>query len=72
MSVTELLAGMERFKITVKHIASRSGLDRRTVKHFLESGETRSLATEAAILSAYRDLERERSQSFADRKAAAG
>ncbi len=62
MSVTEMKAGMQQFKFSEKHIASRAGVDRRTVKSYLATGETRSLATEQAIITAYRELVRERSE----------
>lgn len=61
MSVTEVKAGMKRLGLTEKHIASKTGLDLRTVKAFLDEGRGR-FSTEQAILSAYRDLVQERSE----------
>jgi predicted transcriptional regulator len=62
MSVEAMKAAMQQWKISEKHLASRTGLDRRTVKRYLETGETRSLATEQAIVDAFRELVRERSE----------
>ncbi len=52
---------MRRLKLSERHIASKAGIDRRTVMRFLETGQTRSIATEEAIFKAYRELVRERS-----------
>jgi hypothetical protein len=65
MSITEIKAGMQRFKIRKIHIASRAGVDQRTVAKYLETGEARSVATEQAIVAAFRELINERSVKFA-------
>lgn len=61
MSVAEVKAGLKRLGLTEKHIASKTGLDLRTVKAFLDSGKGR-FSTEQAVLSAYRELVLERSE----------
>lgn len=63
MSVTDLKAEVERLGLTEKHIASKTGLDTRTIRTFLETGKGR-FSTEQAIISAVRELARERSESL--------
>jgi predicted transcriptional regulator len=61
MSVTEINAVMQQYGITEKHIARHTGLDYRTVRKYLASGQGH-FSTATAVETALRQIVQERSE----------